>query len=419
MSRLIFLIFLILSLIIASCQPNQDEEVVLVPTETLTPVQDFERTPPADLPPLSNCTLISNQPDTGAAVDSRFPPVSETDWVKGSSNARLTIIEYNDFQCPSCQALAQVLAQIYADYPDDVQFVFRHFPLISVYDKSALAAQAAEAAGMQGKFWEIHDQLYQRQEEWVNLSEGEFSDWLAQVAADLEMDVDRFLADLNSSVIIDVVQNAWDEGLEIQLPGAPILLINNQPYSGPIDYWNLSAVINLMLLKDKQFTSCPPFIIDPLKQYLATLHTEKGDIQIELYPEAAPLTVNSFIFLAQNGWFDGVTFHRVIPGFVAQTGDPSGTGMGGPGYAFENEIAPGLMFDKAGVVGMANSGADTNGSQFFITLAPTPHLNGGYTIFGQVLSGLEVVENLTPRNPQQRADLPPGDLLLSVSIDER
>jgi cyclophilin family peptidyl-prolyl cis-trans isomerase/protein-disulfide isomerase len=419
MSRLIFLIFLILSLIIASCQPNQDEEVVLVPTETLTPVQDFERTPPADLPPLSNCTLISNQPDTGAGVDSRFPPVSETDWVKGSSNARLTIIEYNDFQCPSCQALAQVLAQIYADYPDDVQFVFRHFPLISVYDKSALAAQAAEAAGMQGKFWEMHDQLYQRQEEWVNLSEVEFSEWLAEVAVDLEIDADRFLADLNSSAIIDVVQNAWDDGLEIQLPGAPILLINNQPYSGPIDYWNLSAVINLMLLKDKQFTSCPPFIIDPLKQYLATLHTEKGNIQIELYPEAAPLTVNSFIFLAQNGWFDGVTFHRVIPGFVAQTGDPSGTGMGGPGYAFENEIAPGLMFDKAGVVGMANSGADTNGSQFFITLAPTPHLNGGYTIFGQVLSGLEVVENLTPRNPQQRADLPPGDLLLSVSIDEK
>ncbi|MFU8771405.1 MAG: peptidylprolyl isomerase, partial [Anaerolineales bacterium] len=334
-------------------------------------------------------------------------------------NARITIVEYNDFQCPTCSALAHVLAQVYADHPDDVRYVFRHFPLINVYDKSALAAQAAEAAAIQGKFWEIHDQLYQRQNEWVNLTEGEFIDWLADLVVELEMDADQFLSDLRSEPIAGLVQKAWDDGMEIGFPGAPILLIDDQPYSGPIDYWNLSAVINLMLLKDRQFTSCPPFIIDPLKQYVATLHTEKGNIVIELFPEIAPLTVNSFMFLAQNGWFDGITFHRVIPGFVAQTGDPSGTGFGGPGYAFENEISPDLLFDKPGVVGMANSGADTNGSQFFITLGPTPHLNGGYTIFGQVHSGLEVVENLTPRNPQQRADLPPGDLLLSVSVEER
>ena len=109
------------------------------------------------------------------------------------------------------------------------------------------------------------------------------------------------------------------------------------------------------------------------KQYIATIHTEKGDIVIQLFPDKAPLAVNSFVFLARQGWFDGVTFHRVIPGFAAQAGDPSGTGKGNPGYFFNNEISD-LKFDKPGMVGMANSGPDTNGSQFFITFAPAAHL---------------------------------------------
>ena len=159
--------------------------------------------------------------------------------------------------------------------------------------------------------------------------------------------------------------------------------------------------------------------IDASKQYIATLHTEKGDILLQLYPEKAPLAVNSFVFLTRQGWFDDITFHRVLPGFMAQTGDPSGTGQGNPGYFFKNEYDPTLEFDKAGVVGMANSGPDTNGSQFFITYGPAPHLNGGYTIFGKVLSGMDVLEELTPRNPQPGVSLPPGDKLISLTIEEK
>ena len=139
---------------------------------------------------------------------------------------------------------------------------------------------------------------------------------------------------------------------------------------------------------------------------------------IQLFPDKAPLAVNSFVFLARQGWFEGVTFHRVIPGFVAQAGDPSGTGKGNPGYFFNNEITE-LKFDKPGMVSMANSGPDTNGSQFFITFAPAPHLDGGYTIFGQVISGLDVAENLTPRDPSQGTTLTPGDKILSVDIEEK
>ncbi|HEY5669632.1 MAG TPA: peptidylprolyl isomerase [Anaerolineales bacterium] len=159
--------------------------------------------------------------------------------------------------------------------------------------------------------------------------------------------------------------------------------------------------------------------IDASKQYVAILHTEKGDITIELYADKAPLAVNNFIFLARNGWYDEVTFHRVMENFVAQAGDPSGTGFGTPGYAFSNEISPDLKFDKAGIVAMANAGPDSNGSQFFITYAPTPQLDGGYTIFGQVISGMDVAESLTPRDPSQALDLPPGDEIISVEIQER
>jgi cyclophilin family peptidyl-prolyl cis-trans isomerase len=158
-------------------------------------------------------------------------------------------------------------------------------------------------------------------------------------------------------------------------------------------------------------------MVDPAKQYIATIHTEKGDIVILLFPEKAPLAVNSFLFLARQGWYDGVIFHRVIPGFVAQAGDPSGTGRGNPGYFFKNEVSD-LKYDRPGLVGMANSGPDTNGSQFFITFAPAPHLDGGYTLFGEVIEGLEVAEQLTPRDPAQNANLPPGDRILSIEIEE-
>ncbi|MEW5868030.1 MAG: peptidylprolyl isomerase [Chloroflexota bacterium] len=186
-----------------------------------------------------------------------------------------------------------------------------------------------------------------------------------------------------------------------------------------MDYANLDAVISVLLLEPRQFANCPPMTIDVRKRYIATLQTEKGDIVIELYANKAPLAVNNFVFLARQGWYNGVTFHRVIPGFVAQAGDPSGTGFGGPGYAFDNEIVTGLSFNAPGVVGMANAGSGSNGSQFFIIYKAAAHLDGGYTIFGRVISGMDVVERLTPRDPSQAIDLPPGDKILQVTIEEK
>jgi cyclophilin family peptidyl-prolyl cis-trans isomerase/predicted DsbA family dithiol-disulfide isomerase len=342
----------------------------------------------------------------------------------GPGDAPLTLVIYSDFQCPGCAFVAPVLKRLVEKYPKGVRVVFRHFPLVTLYDKSALAAQAAEAAGLQGKFWEMHDLLFGRRNEWVQMAVSDpqglaqFQEWLAERAKELGLDVDEFKKDLTSASLVALIQQAWEENSKF-IPGAPYILINGEPYEGPLDFQNLNATLALMLLEGKQFTDCPPLTIDPNKQYSAILHTQKGDITLQLYADRAPLAVNSFIFLARQGWFDGVTFHRVIPGFVAQAGDPTGTGIGGPGYAFDNEISPDLTFDRPGVLGMANAGPGSNGSQFFITYAAVPRLNGGYTIFGQVVSGMDVLEQLTPRDPSQSMDLPPGDLITGVTIIEK
>jgi len=162
----------------------------------------------------------------------------------------------------------------------------------------------------------------------------------------------------------------------------------------------------------------PPLNIDVTKQYFANVKMATGgEFVLQLHAEKAPKTVNSFIFLSCKGYFEGVTFHRVLEGFMAQGGDPTGTGGGGPGYQFENEDSD-LTFDKAGVVAMANAGRDTNGSQFFITFGPQEFLNGGYTIFGQVIEGMDVVNSITRRNPEENPTFE-GDAIETITITEQ
>ncbi|MGD8623727.1 MAG: peptidylprolyl isomerase [Anaerolineae bacterium] len=159
-------------------------------------------------------------------------------------------------------------------------------------------------------------------------------------------------------------------------------------------------------------------IIDLQKSYQATIVTEKGNIVVELFDNRVPATVNNFVFLAREGFYDNTTFHRVLPGFMAQAGDPTGTGSGGPGYAFADEFDPTLRHDSPGVLSMANAGANTNGSQFFITYEATPWLDDRHSVFGQVIEGMEVLESLTPRDPQQNPSFA-GDKILTIVIEEQ
>ncbi len=158
----------------------------------------------------------------------------------------------------------------------------------------------------------------------------------------------------------------------------------------------------------KQYASAPPMTIDVSKSYTATFNTSKGAIVVELFPAEAPLTVNNFVFLARDGFYDGLKFHRVIADFMVQGGDPEGSGRGGPGYKFKDELTGGFKRHQIGSLSMANAGPNTNGSQFFITHVKTPHLDGKHTVFGQVTSGQNIVDAI-----QQ------GDTITTLTIEEK
>ena len=166
----------------------------------------------------------------------------------------------------------------------------------------------------------------------------------------------------------------------------------------------------------KTYKSAPAMVIDPKKQYTATLKTDAGDFVVELYADKAPKTVNNFVFLARDGFYDGVTFHRVIRNFMAQGGDPTGTGSGGPGYKFGDEFHPSLRHSGPGILSMANAGPGTNGSQFFITHQATPHLDNKHTVFGKVTQGLENVLAIPERDPGRASK--PGATIKSIEITE-
>ncbi len=411
----VFLIFIFIFFAISSCATPPTLKV------TSTPIENrviFPETPPLVMP---RCGSIETIATPAADENSLFSPVSEADMTRGPEDATTTFIIYADFQDPASAALNIILTELREKYPEELQIVYRDFPMVTNpgHEKAGFAAHAAHAADLQGKYWEMSEILFEQQEIWAPLTEASFIDWLAEEAEKNEIDAKKLLEDMQNEEIINKVRQAFIDGQEIGIPFTPFLLINGQIHDNLLDFYTLDGVVALYALGERQFTSCPPLVIDSTKEYLATLETEKGKIIIQFYPEQAPLTVNNFIFLAEEGWYDGITFHRVLPDFFAETGDPSGTGQGNPGYFFGNEIDSTLSFNRPGVVAMKNVGEGTNGSQFFITYAAVPAYDGRFTIFGQVLSGMEVLEELTSRDPQFGVSLPPGDTLLSVTIEER
>jgi cyclophilin family peptidyl-prolyl cis-trans isomerase/protein-disulfide isomerase len=429
MKRFAYILILVAMLGLAACSGNAEPTATAtVPAPTATAVITAPTVDPnAPHPTLgalgspTECTIVGLLPDPVAGL----PEVNETDHLIGNPNAKVTIIEYSDFQCPGCAAIAPVLPQLVERYPNDIRVIYRHFPL-SIHPLAPMAARASEAAGLQGKFWEMNEALFTNQGTWAAMDEAGAKQWMLDQAAALGLDTTQFAADLDSEAVTARVNKDLQDSLTLQLGGTPTVYINGLPYNfqyiPSVDEFSavIEQVKGVLTLDSRIYKSCPTVVIDPAKSYTATLKTTKGDIVINLFADKAPLAVNSFVFLAREGWFDNAPFHRVLQGFVAQAGDPSGTGMGGPGYEFANEVWAGLSYDKAGVLGMANAGADTNGSQFFITLAPATDLDGGYTIFGQVTEeSMAVVNSLTVRDPSAAGALPDPDLILSVTIAEK
>ncbi len=418
MPKKMIFVLLIGMLLLAACSPSNagpidapvldeiDLEVIAADDDL---AQDDERMP---------CkTVFDYEIDPNTAmyqqIADQLPPVTEEDWAYGNPDAPITIVEYSDFQCPACGNFAQFMNALTGEFPDSLRIVYRPMPLAAIQDKAYISAMAAEAAGAQGKFWEMHDVLFQFAFEWTGLTEEGFVDWVMHQVEAFDLDVEQFKADLYDEEARKALEERTEAWLSLGVNYTPFVVINGRVFreSKP-DIFRLIGIHEF-----GGYEECPPWVIDPDALYTARLDTDVGEIEFELFADAAPFAVNSFVFLAQNGWYDNVHFHRVLSGFVAQAGDPSGLGVIGPGYTFVNETDNDLSFDKAGVLGMANAGVDTNGSQFFITLAPALSLDGGYTIFGQVTDdSLAVLENIALRDPQTAIDFEDATIVYEIEI---
>ena len=314
--------------------------------------------------------------------------------------------------------MSPLLKSLEEAYPDDVRVAYRHFPLTEIHDKAQISAEASEAAGAQGKFWEMHDKLYAEFDNWSDLSVDEFRPMLSEFAEQIGLDVKQFDADLDSGKFKAKVQAAREFSVNIGLTGTPFMLVNEVPWQ--LDYAELENVVPFV----KEYGQYPEMAIDTTKEYAATISTDQGNIVIELYPKESPLAVNSFVVLARSGWYDGAPFHRVVDNFVAQA-SPKGLWASGLGYEYKTETLPDLKYDGPGWVGVARTNdIDTNGGQFFITRTGIAQeqldalTSGPYTIFGRVTQGQDIVDSLTVRDPQANQDTTPS-LIESVTIDEK
>jgi cyclophilin family peptidyl-prolyl cis-trans isomerase len=304
-------------------------------------------------------------------------------------------------------------------HPDDVRVVYRHFPLMSIHDKASLAGQAAEAAGAQGAFWEMHDYFFAHYDEWNMLSLDDFLGWLEGAADSIGLDVDAFMADIENGKYEEKMSDAFNAALREGLTGTPTIFLNGYLFQLAPEAPILEAAINLFLIEDLKYTQYPETLLEPGVDYLARIKLNIGEIVIQLYPDSAPLAVNSFLFLVSEGWFEGNYIHRVIPNLLVETGDPSRTGFGDPGYFYDVESDPALTFDTPGMVAITSSGPGTNGSRFFITLTEMPDQNGNHTIFGRVIEGLDLLMNLNERDPLDDILKAPEAIIQTITVEER
>ena len=318
-------------------------------------------------------------------VKAALGEVTENDWAIGPEDAIVTLVEYADFQCPYCSRAGLTALDFQAAHPDEVRYVYRHFPL-SFHEKAPMTAYAADAAGKQGLFFETERFLYETQSDWSNIQDmEEFEAWLREniQTALPELDYEQWTADFESEETHAAVDSSFQKVAATGLiSGTPTFFANF--YQTSYEPAVLEQYINLFKLQKNYRTSCPVNAVEEGKEYRAVLHTTAGDVVVNLFAEDAPNLVSNFMALAADGFYNGNLFHNVVDGFVAQTGDPSATGVGLAGYYLNDENLNNNGFNEAGAVAMANTGADKNGSQFFIAQDVAEYFRSGYAAQGEL-----------------------------------
>lgn len=425
MNKKYFPILIVFALFISACSQNASDvaateepiataivqgEEVITPVEE-TAVSEGETYTSEDDP----CKSFSMMSQSLATPFAGLPEVTEDDWTVGPDDAVATFMEYSEPQCPYCARIEPILQQVQERYPDDVRLVFRHRPFPeSFHDKSILSGQALEAAGKQGKFQELKNYLFETQSEWAPVAKDAFDGWLEERIGQFDIDADQFFKDMYSKEIVQKISDAADSANGLGITGTPTLFING--YDWPENERSVEIFsIYVQLLKNQlvEYDACAPTVIQPGKDYAATISTTKGDIEVDLYEDIAEYAVNSFVFLANEGWYDDVPF--ITTNEFALSGDPSDTGYGGPGYAFLDEPDDSLTFGEPGKLATFGLAPGVNGSSFFINKT-TLEGQQTRTIFGEVTSGMDVVNAL-----ELRSDFfdPAVDFILSVTITEK
>ncbi|MEJ5309354.1 MAG: peptidylprolyl isomerase [Anaerolineae bacterium] len=418
-------------LILGGCgtKPTPAPTPTATATATAVPTTVPATTPSTavDEPGYCEANPLPELPTTGLPIT-----ISDSEWSKGASaeDAYLTIVEYSDFQCPACAGATPAVEAVLKTTPG-IRLVFRHLPLESLHDKAYLAAEAAEAAGAQGKFWEMYSLLFdhaikgytamqngETTTEWVSIPLEDAPAAFAEFAQELGLDVERFSSDLEKGTYKAKVEAQVEEfsklGLQFATPTF-IIGINGVYFKPDISSYDelvyFLAVAKMMQDDFTLFDAPPAMTVTEAKTYQATLKTTQGDIVLELSGALAPIHVNSFVFLAQQRWYDGSEFFYVRDNFVALTGDPSNTSYGYPGYYCDGEKQS--TFKEVGTVGALPNG------QFFITLGTdAAQLDGQFTQIGRVVEGMDVLNKLARVMPRDPA-APKPDVLQSVEVIEK
>ena len=294
--------------------------------------------------------------------------VTESDWQIGPEDAPLTIIEYSDFQCPYCSGASLRLMEYQSKHPDQVRLVYRHFPL-SFHEKAVIAASAVNAAGDQGMFFDAAEYLFENQAEWSGLADNNaFSTWLIDKFSKFsDLDFNKWYLAFTDNDRVREVQDTYNQVLETGIIGGTPTIFVNYIQTTDISDEYLDKELQKLTLSNYAMKECPDVVIEEGKDNQAVIETEVGDIHVSLFSDTAPMAVNNFVFLAESGWYDNNEILKKQDGFMVQTGDPTNSMTGYPGYYFVTEYNENHLFDGAGYLGMANSGRDKNGSQFFIT----------------------------------------------------
>ena len=439
MKKYILPILLVAATLLGACSPGQEATPTPEAEATATqaqeaPTQGANEAADPGIPvaneenpclPFSIVDVLLATPYPG------LPPVTEDDWAVGPENAAVTFMEYSELQCPFCAQFEPIITAFQQQYPDDVRIVFRHRPFVETFhDKSILGAQALEAAGKQGKFNEFKNFMFERQaknpnnpavadladgEFWAGISPDQFDEWMAERVPELGINADQFLEDMFSAEIEEKIKQKMDEADSLGISGTPTLLINGFLWPEQQRSVELFSIYTELILgQEKEYDSCPPTVIDESKEYSAVITTTKGDIEVDLFADQAPYAVNSFVFLAREGWYENMGLF--VTEEFAMSGDPTETGFGGSGYIFLDEDDEDLNFNEAGMLSTyARLGPGLNTSSFFISRTPLTEQDNR-SIFGKVTAGLDVLDQLILLQEVGAGNM---DQVLSITIIEK